>query len=71
MHNVNVKDESKLEHSLKNYINIMVNKKVLEETNENNVQLEKKNIEYKTYMRCKICKTDIHQTTDAFRHLGK
>ena len=45
--------------------------KYLEEPKENNVQLEKKSLEYKTYMRCKICKTDIHQTTDAFRHLGK
>ena len=45
--------------------------KYLEEPKENNVQLEKKSIEYKTYMRCIICKTDIYQTTDAFIHLGE
>ena len=36
-----------------------------------NVQLEQKNIEYKTYLHCEICKTDIFQNAEAFVHLGK
>ena len=38
---------------------------------QKNVQLEKRNNEYKTYFHCKICKTDIYHNTEAFSHLGK
>ena len=38
---------------------------------QRNSQLEQNNVEYKTCLHCRICKTDIFKNPEAFVHLGK